>query len=84
MIPRYSRPEMTSIWSDESRFQIWLDIELLSVEGWEKVGRVPEGTGAELRALVEKAGGNKDGGVFSVERTLEIEAEVKHDVLAGI
>ncbi len=77
MIPRYSRPQMTKIWTDENRFKIWLEIEVLSVEGWEKLGRVPQGTGAEIRSIIKKK-----APVFTVERTLEIEREVKHDVIA--
>jgi adenylosuccinate lyase len=72
MIPRYSLPEMTSIWSDENRFKIWLEVETLALEGMVKEGKAP----AEALAAV------KEKGAFDVERVLEIEAEVKHDVIA--
>lgn len=73
---------MTAIWTDENRFKIWLEIEILSVEGWEQLGHVPSGTAAQIRRIVADKGGARDGGVFSVPRTLEIEKEVKHDVIA--
>ena len=41
MIPRYSRPKMSAIWSQEAQFRTWLDIEVLACEGWAKVGKVP-------------------------------------------
>jgi adenylosuccinate lyase len=72
MIPRYSNPEMEAIWSDESRYQIWLDIERFALEGLVKVGKAPP---EALAAYNEKA-------KFEVSRVLEIEAEVKHDVIA--
>ncbi len=72
MIPRYSRPEMTRLWEPNHRFQIWLDIELLAVEGWEKVGRIPSGTAAAIRKKAK----------FNVDRIEEIERTVKHDVIA--
>ena len=72
MIPRYTRPEMAAIWSPESRFGIWLEIETLAAEAMEGLGIVPEGTTAAVR---EKA-------AFEVDRIDEIEREVKHDVIA--
>jgi adenylosuccinate lyase len=72
MIPRYSNPEMQSVWSDETRYQIWLDIERFALEGLVNVGKAPR---EALQAYNEKA-------AFTVERTLEIEKEVKHDVIA--
>ena len=44
MVPRYSRKEMVEIWSDVSKYSIWLDIEIHALEGMEKVGIVPIGT----------------------------------------
>ena len=44
MVPRYSRKEMVDIWSDFSKYSIWLDIEIFSLEGMEKIGIVPKGT----------------------------------------
>ncbi len=72
MVPRYSRKEMVDIWSDESKYSIWLDIEVYALEGMELVGIVPKGTAS---AVKKKA-------VFNSQRIDEIEAEIKHDVLA--
>ena len=72
MIPRYTRPEMAAIWSPESRFGIWLEIETLAAEAMENLGIIPDGTTAAVR---EKA-------AFEVDRIDEIEREVKHDVIA--
>ena len=48
MIPRYSRAEMTDVWSSNSKFKIWLDIELYACEAMEKLGTVPRGTSKKL------------------------------------
>jgi len=72
MIPRYSRPEMAQIWEPENRFKIWLEIETLACEKMAELGSIPE---ACPKALREKGG-------FDVARIDEIEAEVKHDVIA--
>jgi adenylosuccinate lyase len=72
MISRYTNPEMAAIWSDEARYQIWLDIERHALEGLVKVGKAPA---EALVAYNEKAR-------FSADRVLEIEKEVKHDVIA--
>ncbi|MDA8851987.1 adenylosuccinate lyase [Hyphomicrobiales bacterium] len=72
MVPRYSRKEMVDIWSDDSKYSIWLDIEVYALEGMEIVGIVPKGTAKIVR---EKAS-------FESKRIDEIEAEIKHDVLA--
>lgn len=72
MIPRYSRPEMTALWTDESRFQLWLDIEIAALEQFVKEGLAPA---SALETVRKKA-------AFSVTRVLEIEKEVKHDVIA--
>jgi adenylosuccinate lyase len=72
MIPRYSRPEMLAIWSDQTRFEIWLEVETLALEGMVKAGLAPQ---SALDAIRTK-------GNFNVERVLEIEEEVKHDVIA--
>ena len=72
MIPRYSRDEMASIWTDENRFKIWLEVETLALEAMAKEGKVPEEAAKELR----------EKGNFDKDRVLEIEAEVKHDVIA--
>ena len=72
MIPRYSRPEMTAIWEPENRFRIWLEIEQHASDAQAKLGVIPE---EAARALRER-------GKFEVARIDEIEAEVKHDVIA--
>ena len=72
MIPRYTRPEMAAIWTPESRFSIWLEIETLAAEAMEKMGQIPAGTTAAIR---ERA-------AFDPDRIDEIEREVKHDVIA--
>lgn len=72
MIPRYSRAEMARIWTDEERFKLWLEVETLALEAMVGLGIAPE---SALKAVQDKAR-------FSVERVLEIEKEVKHDVIA--
>ena len=72
MVPRYSRKEMLEIWSDISKYSIWLDIEIHALEGMEKVGIVPVGTAEIVRKNAK----------FDSKRIDEIETEIKHDVLA--
>jgi adenylosuccinate lyase len=72
MIPRYTRPEIGQIWSDQNRFQQWLEVELAASEALADLGVVPARAAKQLRA---HAG-------FDVARILEIEKEVKHDVIA--
>ncbi len=74
MIPRYSRPEMARLWSDESRFAAWLRVEIAATEVLAARGVVP---GEALAAIREKAR-------FDVERIEEIEREVQHDVIAFV
>ena len=72
MIPRYTRAEMARIWSDENRFRNWLAVEVAATEMLAEAGIVPKDA---ARAIKERAD-------FKVERIHEIEAEVKHDVIA--
>ncbi|KCZ54460.1 adenylosuccinate lyase [Hyphomonas chukchiensis] len=72
MIPRYTRPEMAEIWSPETRFGIWLEIETLAAEAMENLGIIPEGVTKAVR----------ERGAFEVDRIDAIEREVKHDVIA--
>ena len=72
MIPRYSRPEMANIFEQENKFRIWLEVETLALEKMAELGIVPE---SAAKALREK-------GNFDIARIDEIEAEVKHDVIA--
>jgi len=72
MIPRYARPEMTAIWSPETRFSIWLEIETLAMEAMAELGVIPKHAAEAYRAK----------GKFEVARIDEIEREVRHDVIA--
>jgi adenylosuccinate lyase len=72
MIPRYSRPQMSSIWAPEARFRIWFEIEAHALDSMAELGIVPK----EAAEAVWARGG------FDVERIDTIEAEVKHDVIA--
>ena len=72
MIPRYSRPEMAAIWTDEAKLQRWLDVELAVCRAWARRGVIPPEDLAEIEAKA----------AFSVERTLEIEKTTNHDVVA--
>ena len=72
MIPRYSRPEMTAIWEPESRFQIWLDIEILACEAQADLGIIPKEAATAIR----------EKGAFEIARIDEIERETRHDVIA--
>lgn len=72
MIERYSTKEMRQIWSLENKFAIWRDIEIYVSEYWAEQGKI---TAEELQEIKQKA-------TFSVERILEIEKEVNHDVIA--
>lgn len=75
MIPRYSRPEMAAIWSPETRFRIWFEIEAHAADAMAELGIVPR----EAARIIWEKGGNA---VFDVERIDEIERETKHDVIA--
>ncbi len=72
MIERYSRKEMSQIWSDENRYKIWLDIEVLACEANNKLGLIPD---KSLKVIKSKAN-------FNVKKILQIEDKVHHDVIA--
>ncbi len=74
MIPRYSRPQMVSIWSPESKFRIWFEIEAHAGDAQADLGVIP-------RAHAEAVWKAKDA-KFNLARIEEIEAETKHDVIA--
>ena len=74
MIPRYSRPEMVKIWSQETKFKIWFEIEAHACDAMANLGLIPR----ENATAVWKA---KDAN-FDVDRINEIEATTKHDVIA--
>jgi len=72
VIPRYTRPDMGRIWSDENRFRTWLAVEVAATETLAEAGMVPKDA---ARAIRERAD-------FNINRIAEIEAEVRHDVIA--
>jgi len=74
MIPRYTRPEMGRLWSDENRFATWLEVEVATTAVLTERGIVPE---SALQAIKQKAR-------FDVSRIEEIEREVQHDVIAFV
>ncbi|MEP0070886.1 adenylosuccinate lyase [Pyruvatibacter sp.] len=75
MIPRYSRKEMADIWSPETKFRIWFEIEAHACTALAKLGVIPEDAAKNIWDKGSKA-------EFNVERIDEIEREVKHDVIA--
>src|SRR5271166_6621083 len=72
LIARYTRPEMGRIWSEQNKFQTWLEVEIAATETLADAGIVPQ---EAARAIREKGG-------FDLARINQIEAEVKHDVIA--
>ncbi|MFY9323944.1 MAG: adenylosuccinate lyase [Syntrophomonadaceae bacterium] len=72
MIPRYTLPEMGAIWTEENKLNNWLQIEIAACEGWAKLGRIPEEAVKVISATAR----------FDLQRVKEIEAEVRHDVIA--
>lgn len=72
MITRYSRPEMSSIWSDKSKYKNWLRVEIAVCEAWAEYGEIPKEAVEDIKS---KAG-------FDVDRINELEKELKHDVIA--
>ena len=72
MIPRYTRPEMARIWSDENRFRTWLAVEVAATETLAEAGLVPNDAAKAIRERAD----------FNIDRIMEIEAEVRHDVIA--
>lgn len=75
MIPRYSRPQMVSIWAEQSRFRIWFEIEAHATDKLAELGVVPKEAAAKVWEKARDA-------TFDVARIDEIEREVKHDVIA--
>ncbi|MAN78428.1 adenylosuccinate lyase [Pelagibacterium flavum] len=75
MIPRYSRQQMVDIWSPETKFKIWFEIEAHATTAQAKLGVVPQASADEIWAKGKDA-------KFDVDRIDEIEREVKHDVIA--
>ena len=75
MIPRYSRPEMVAIWSPETKFRIWFEIEAHACDALAELGIIP----AEAARTIWEKGGKAE---FDIARIDEIERETKHDVIA--
>jgi adenylosuccinate lyase len=80
MIPRYSRPEMASIWAAENRYRIWFEVEALAAEGMARIGAIPQ----EAARNIRERGAPKLAaiGPADVERIDAIERETRHDVIA--
>lgn len=72
MLDRYTRPEMGQIWTEQNRFQAWLEVEILACEAWAVLGTIPK---ADVEALRKNAS-------FDIERIKEIELQTRHDVVA--
>src|SRR5215203_6340709 len=75
MIPRYTRPEMASIWEAQTRFKIWFEIEAHAADALAELGVIPKDAAKTIWAKAKNA-------TFDVERIDAIEREVKHDVIA--
>jgi adenylosuccinate lyase len=75
VIPRYSRPAMSRIWSEEGKLERWLEVELAALDAWAEVGVVPAEAAREIRAIA---------GPPSPARVAELEQETQHDVAAFV
>ncbi|KAA2274569.1 MULTISPECIES: adenylosuccinate lyase [unclassified Staphylococcus] len=72
MIDRYSREEMASIWTDQNRYEAWLEVEILACEAWSELGHIPKEDVKKIRQNAK----------VDVKRAQEIEQETRHDVVA--
>ncbi|WP_404408220.1 adenylosuccinate lyase [Jeotgalibacillus malaysiensis] len=72
MIERYTRPEMGAIWTEQNRFEAWLEVEILACEAWSELGDIPK---EDVKKIRENAS-------FDVDRIKAIEEETRHDVVA--
>ncbi len=72
MIKRYSRKQLTDIWSEENKYKIWLDVELAASQAMEILGHIPKGVTSAVRKKAK----------INVKRIHQIENKVKHDVIA--
>jgi len=72
LIERYSRPEMSAIWTDEAKYANWLRVEIAVCEAWARYGKIPK---KAVEVIKKRAG-------FDVERINELEKELKHDVIS--
>ncbi|HXX89439.1 MAG TPA: adenylosuccinate lyase [Acidimicrobiales bacterium] len=83
MIPRYSLPEMAALFTDEARFEMWLEVELLAVEGWAQVGVAPAQDAAALRARAPKVTSDFVAAVHERERATDHDVAAFVDVVQG-
>ncbi|MFB3896349.1 MAG: lyase family protein, partial [bacterium] len=74
MIERYTLPPMQELWSDQNKFQSYLEIEILVCKAWAKLGEIPK---PDLQNIIKKS-------KFDINRINEIELKVKHDVIAFV
>ncbi len=72
MIKRYSRKELTDIWSEENKYKIWLNVEIAAAQAMEKLNQIPKGVSSTVRKKAR----------INVKRIHQIESQVKHDVIA--
>ena len=72
MIKRYSRKELTDIWSEENKYKIWLDVEVAAAQAMERLGQIPRGVSSVVKKKAK----------INVKRIHQIENKVKHDVIA--
>jgi len=72
MIERYTRPEMGKLWDEETKYRTWLEVEILACEAWAEIGKIPREAVEEIRRKAR----------IDVRRIQEIEAAVRHDVVA--
>lgn len=72
MIERYSRPEMAAIWTQENKYRLWLEVEILACEAWARLGRIPPEEVVKIRASAR----------FDCQRIAQLEASTRHDVVA--
>src|SRR5437660_10266885 len=75
VIPRYSRPEMSRVWSEEAKLERWLEVEVAALEAWAQVGVVPSEAAAEIRQHAQ---------VPTPARGEEIERRLNHSVAAFV
>ena len=78
MVPRYSRPEMTAIWSAENRYRIWWQIEVFAAEAMGRIGMIPADDAKTIRAAYDRDALGK----IDIDAIDAIEAVTKHDVIA--
>mgnify|MGYP001211736729 CR=1 FL=1 len=72
MIERYSRKELTDIWSEKNKYEIWLEVEVAAAQAMEKLGHIPRGVSSVVKKRAK----------INVKRIHKIESQVKHDVIA--